>query len=365
MAERALHIAVDGRELVGRPTGVGRYLAEVLRCWAADPSFVHLCTIVVPRDPPAGLFPQDARFAWRIEPDATAGTWWEQTRLARRLREMRPDVLFAAGYTAPLRLGIPFVLAVYDVSFFAHPEWFRIREGLRRRWLTRAAARRAHSVVTISEFSAGEIVRWLEIPRERVRIAAPGAPDPGPPPAAARREPIVLYVGSLFNRRHIPELLRAFAIAHRSTAARLVLVGDNRTAPRIDPLAIARELGIASAVEWRAYVSDADLERLYWTSSVFAFLSEYEGFAMTPLEALAHGVPPVLLETPVAREVYGDAARYVPADPERIARALTALLTDGEERSRLVTAGRRAIAAYSWPRTARTILTALEQAASR
>ena len=51
--------------------------------------------------------------------------------------------------------------------------------------------------------------------------------------------------------------------------------------------------------------------RLYARASVFAFLSEYEGFGLTPLEALAAGVPPVVLDTPVAREVYGDAAVFV------------------------------------------------------
>ena len=52
-------------------------------------------------------------------------------------------------------------------------------------------------------------------------------------------------------------------------------------------------------------------------ASVFAFPSEYEGFGLTPLEALAAGVPPVVLDTPIAREIYGPAARYVRATPSR------------------------------------------------
>lgn len=363
MAERRLHIAIDGRELVGKPTGVGRYLTEVLRAWAADPSFRHRCTIVVPRDPPAAPFPQDARFAWYIEP-GTGGTWWEQTRLRRRLVSMAPDVLFAAGYTAPLLSRVPYVLAVYDVSFFAHPEWFSWREGMRRRQLTRAAARRAHSVVTISTFSADEIVRWLGVARDRILLAAPGAPARSPssgPPGS--RDPLVLFVGSLFQRRHIPEMLRAFALIASRTGARLILVGDNRTSPRIEPQALAAELRIADRFDWRAYVSDEELGTLYARARVFVFLSDYEGFGMTPLEAIAHGVPPILLDTPVAREVYGDAALYVPADPGAIAAALTTLLTDEAAHARLAAAGRARLAHYSWPRTAGVILDALEAAA--
>jgi len=55
------------------------------------------------------------------------------------------DVWFAPAYTAPLRLAAPIVVAIHDLSFVAHPEWFRVREGARRRWLTvnpRAAPRR-------------------------------------------------------------------------------------------------------------------------------------------------------------------------------------------------------------------------------
>ena len=362
MADRTLHIAIDGRELVGKRTGVGRFLTDVLREWSGDPSFRHRCTIIVPSDPPAGLFPQDARFTWLIEPGAPAGTLWEQTRLASRVRSLAPDVLLAAGYTAPLRIGVPVVLVVHDVSFFAHPEWFSWRERRRRRWLTRASARRAHTVLTLSEFSAAEIARWMDVPPDRIRVAGCGAPTAVGPPSAPR-DPMVLYVGSLFTRRRIPDLLRAFARLPTSAAARLVLVGDNRTDPPIDPRAIAADLGIGARVDWREYVDDAELDGLYGRARAFAFLSEYEGFALTPLEAIAHGVPPVLLDTQVAREIYQDAAIFVPADPEAIAAALATVLTDESVRHRLAAAGVAALGRHSWTRTAALVRDALEAAA--
>ena len=56
---------------------------------------------------------------------------------------------------------MPLVLTIHDLSYFAHPDWFSWREGLRRRWITRKAARRATAVVTISQFSAREIEQRL------------------------------------------------------------------------------------------------------------------------------------------------------------------------------------------------------------
>jgi glycosyltransferase involved in cell wall biosynthesis len=358
------HIAIDARELLGQPTGVGRYLLGVLREWIRDETFPHALTLVAPSEPaPALARALGARVSWTLVP-GLHGTAWEQWQLPRAVRHAGADVLFAAAYTAPLRRVCPYLVAIYDVSYFAHPEWFGTREGLRRRWLTRTAAARADAVVTISDFSAREIQRWLRVPADRIVLAPPGAPEPRP--AMPSVGTTVLYVGSLFTRRHVPDLIQGFARFAASTpGARLVLVGDNRTAPRIDPAGLAAAAGVGTQVEWRAYVSDDELTRLYGSARVFAFLSDYEGFAMTPLEALARGVPSILLDTPVGREVYGDAAVYVRADPDAIAAGLRTLSEDSPARDRALVAGRERLAEYSWARTARAIRAALERAAAR
>ena len=219
-----------------------------------------------------------------------------------------------------------------------------------------------HSIITVSEFSAGEIQRWIGVPRDRIHVVPHGRPRVQ---AVARsdRPPLVLFVGSLLNRRRLPELLGAFArVVVRVPDARLVLVGDNRTRPRIDPLSLADQLGLTGRVEWRAYVSDDELEHLYNSARVFAFLSDYEGFAMMPLEALKHGAAPVLLDTAVAREVYGPAARLVQPDVDEIAGALIDLLTDEPARAMLVSEGRRLMDRYSWTEAASRVLDAIERA---
>jgi glycosyltransferase involved in cell wall biosynthesis len=116
---------------------------------------------------------------------------------------------------------------------------------------------------------------------------------------------------------------------------------------------------------WRTFVPDAELGRLYWTARAFAFLSEYEGLGLTPLEALAAGVPPLLLDTPVARESCGNAAVYVAkGDVAATASALERLLYDDRLRSRLLDAAPPVLAKYTWPRAARETLALLEAAGS-
>ncbi|HUF47218.1 MAG TPA: glycosyltransferase family 1 protein [Vicinamibacterales bacterium] len=362
MTDAPLHVAIDGRELVGQPTGVGRYLVEILRAWPTPPGVDRL-SVVVPTEPQAATDLPANRVDWIVEPGAT-GTWWEQTRLASATRRLRPDVLFAPAYTAPLRVRCPTVLTVHDVSFMAHPEWFSWREGFRRRWLTRRSARRAAVVLTVSAFSKAEIVSRLGVPPDRIVVAPNGAPAPITPAPSGERAPIVLYVGSLFTRRRIPDLIRGFAIAARQVPdARLVLIGANRTHPPVDPVAIARTLGVEHRVEWHAWVTDEERDGWYGRARVFAFLSDYEGFGLTPFEAIAHGAPAIVLDTPLSREVYGTGARFVAPTPAGIGDALATLLTDRPARAALLAEGQRQAARRPWSTTAAIVRETLVRAA--
>jgi len=277
-------------------------------------------------------------------------------------------VFFAPAYTAPLTQRTPLVVAIHDLSFVAHPEWFRIREGARRRWLTRQSAHRAASVITISEFSRRELTERLDVPAEKIAVIPPGIdPSAISDRPSAFDHPKVLFVGSLFNRRHVVDLIRAFAPVGRAHPdASLDIVGDDRSYPREDIRGAITGESLGRQVRWHQYVDDEQLAALYAGARAFAFLSEYEGLGLTPLEALAAGVPPLLLDTPVARESCGSAAIYVPlGDLAATSRALTALLFDRAERARILAAAPAELAKFSWPRAARETLAVLERAGLR
>jgi glycosyltransferase involved in cell wall biosynthesis len=359
-----MKIAIDARELHGKPTGVGRFLGELLAAWKTMPEG------------------QGHEFVLLAPEGATSdgGTLWEQMALPTLARDAGAGVLFAPAYSGPVLPPVPMVLAIHDVSFAAHPEWFAWREGARRRTAVRLAARAATRVITISQFSKREIVAHLGIESEKITVVYPGVP-PSPVGRAlmarhdsanreglrhAASEHTVLFVGSIFNRRHVPELIDGFArLARIHPELRLEIVGDNRTSPHVDLEAIIRSTVLGDHVHIRSYVPDDQLRALYGNSAAFVFLSEYEGFGLTPLEALASGLPVLLLDTPVAREICGDAALYVARpDPALIERALATLLFDAAERERILDEGRRVLARYSWTDCARRVLEVLVEAGS-
>jgi glycosyltransferase involved in cell wall biosynthesis len=381
-----MRIGIDARELVGVPTGVGRYASELIARWTRSPwAAGHTLVLFAPSE-----LGTDA--GWRGTGGAACdvrvvqgagGTFWEQGALGSAAKSAGLDVFFAPGYTAPLWLRCPLVVAIHDVSFAAHPEWFRWREGLRQRMIARYTAQRAARVLTLTQSSRAEIIRWLAVPETRVEVIPPAVDahpaltcgrsrDAGPDgngvgqPTARVEPPYVLYVGSIFTRRHVPDLVEAFAsVASRLPELQLVLVGADRSWPPQHIDHRIRTSGVASRIVWRPQVSEDALRRLYTGARVFVFLSEYEGFGLTPLESLAAGVPVIVADVPVAREAYGAAAVYVnPNDRGAIAGALLDLLAEEDRRRRMLLEAPSVLGRYSWDSSAQRTFAVLLGAGS-
>ncbi len=361
-----MRIAIDARELSGRPTGVGRYLTGLLREWTrAGQRHGHEFLLYSHRSV------ENSGGCSVRELPGTGGTLWEQRTLPAALAADAVDVLFSPAYSTPLFTPVPRVVALHDISFAAHPEWFAWREGLRRRFLARRSAAVSRRIVTISQFSKGEIVSRFGVDPAKIAVIPPGIDSPvsaggqaAPPHLRPQQGEHLLYVGSIFNRRHVPDLIAAFThVGARHGDAWLHLVGDNRSHPFEDVTALIEASPVARRIEWHQYAPDEAVRELYRQARGFVFLSEYEGLGLTPLEALSAGIPSLLLDTAVARESCGDAACYVPlAPPGQIAAAIERLLYDDDARRAMAAAAPATLARYDWATAARDTLALLEAA---
>ncbi|HJS57719.1 MAG TPA: glycosyltransferase family 1 protein [Vicinamibacteria bacterium] len=369
-----LRIGIDARELQGgRPTGTGRYLRNLLRRWREREDLELL--VYFNGAAPTDLVLEHPRVTRRaLGGGASRGLAWQELRLPRAMKRDRLDVFFAPAYSCPLRLRVPRVTSIHDLSFFSWPDDMSPYEGLRRRLLVAASARVSARLVVDCDFGRRELLARFPDVAGRVAAVPLGPDDDLPAPAsreAARRQLgtdglRVLTVGSIFNRRRLPVLLDAIGRLRRSgVPALLDVVGDNRTAPRLDLPRAVRQAGLSAAVSLLGFVSDDELVMRYAAADAFVFLSEYEGFGLPVLEAMVRGLPVVTSTRPSLGELFAGAALLVdPSDAVAVAAALRRLLTDPREREALVARGRERARQFSWAQTAERTLAVLREAAA-
>jgi len=367
-------IGVDGRSLFsGQQTGVSRYLRNLLNHLPPLPGTL-LITLYVDRTPSQG------EESWKqVDIRPVSSRWfsqkrlWENLALPRALAQEGCSLYFSPAYVLPLRLPCPGVVTIHDISYEVHPEWFPPLRSRYIRHFARRSARKATRILTDSEFSRAEICRHYRISPEKVR-AIPLAADPGfferPGPekvAAARRryelpEEFGLYVGSIHQRRQIPEMIRAMGLARRARAIdhHLVLVGHNNFHPPISMDRLIADSGGEGFVRWIDFVPEADLRALYAAADFVTYISRYEGFGLPVIEAMAAGRPVVTARAASLPEVAGDAALLVdPQSVDDIADAYARLATDFGLREELAQRGSDRAQAFSWDRTARETLAVL------
>jgi glycosyltransferase involved in cell wall biosynthesis len=369
-----MNIGIDARELAGQVTGTGRYLRSLLRHWCrsdGDRLFVYVVDA-----PSSRTALPDAALAWRaVGGPRVRGLVWEQRLLPRAARSDDVDVFFSPAYHCPLRLARPRVTTVHDLSFFSQPHDFTLLDGLRRRLLVAASVRASRAVLAVSRFTRAELLRRFPDAAGRVFVVPHGADDdlpPAPERGAARERlrlagPFILWVGSIFNRRCLVELLTAAAWLRRRWPELVVeVVGDNRTHPRLDVSGLARRLGLGDRLRLSGFVDEAGLALRYAAADAVVQLSDYEGFGMPAIEAMARGVPVVASDRPALSEVVGAAAARVnPRDPLAIAQTLARVIADPHVAAELRAQGRAHAARFSWQAAAERTLAILHAAAGQ
>ena len=360
-----MRIAIDGRELEGKPTGVGNYLLNILQHIELPPDFQ--LQIFFKNEIPAGL---PARVEPVLLPSNKSNLAWLHTILASELRRRNTKLFFSPTPNCiPFFSGIQ-AATIHDLSYYNHPEWFHQRERWVRRISTRYAIHKAKRVYVVSDYVRGEIQnRFGKAVAEKLKIT-PNAVNPKTIDPELRKSlrtsygydssKIILYVGSVFQRRHIPLLMRA--LSRLEPDVKLVIIGENRTFPFVNLKAEAQKSSVEPRVVFLEYATSQTVEDYYRMADVFVYLSTYEGFGVPPLEAMSYGVPVVLSRTPAMDEIYAYSVLFVPElRSASVSESLRACLTDLPLREQLIESGFGLVERSKWSDTAKVISNDWEQ----
>ncbi len=281
------------------------------------------------------------------------------------LRRARPTVYCSPFSLRPFASRCPEVLTLHDVSPLRTPH-IASRYGRFLYWASLQHALGASFILTVSEFSRREILSFTRARAGQVRVALPGVARPRADlaprrPAGLAEGRFALLVGDNRPRKNLELVARAWALLGRTPP--LTLVGAGPVDSRFPSLTeLARDAG-AQQVVHLGWAMPEEKAWLYEHAEVLLFPSVYEGFGSPLAEALAAGLPALVSDIPVFREVAGDAAVFVaPHDPEAWAQSVRRLTGDPAGRERLHRAGLARAAELTYRKTAEATLAVLREA---
>ncbi len=362
-------IAFDGRTMQDHFPGIARYdynLITTLVAAAPDDEFVVL-------GPPARNNTRFDLAGWRLRPNltmvevpASLFSLSSQWRVPQALRRAQADLYHSPYYLMPYITPCPSIVTVHDLIPVLYPQYFTLFQRIVFSLAMRLAVGRARFVMADSEATARDLRTRLHVQGDRI-IVAPLGVDPAMEPAApavisAMRarfglpEDYVLFVGSNKPHKNLVRLVEAYGRIAGRVVAPLVIAG-HWDPDHPEAKARAEQLNVGAKVRWLGQIPAADLPALYSGATLFAFPSEYEGFGLPVLEAMACGAPVICASASSLPEVAGAAA--VLLDPRHVegwSHAIERLLADPEHRAQLRDAGLRRAALFSWSETARQTL---------
>lgn len=354
-----MRLGVNGLRLTGRRLGVGRYVEHMLRWWGVmDHPFTEVAAYIP--EPPDEPLPVADPVRLELIPSSASAGVWEHYVLPRR--KPADHLFFCPSYIVPLLTSRSERLVVtHHGSYEAIPEAFPWWERNKARLLYRHSCRRAERVITVSESSKRDIIRFYDIPEDKIRVIPEGVDDAFRPLDddalldARRRSyfpdgrPYVLFVGKLSARRHIEDLLHAFArLSRRADLPHgLVLIGPDSSGQ--DLASRVERLGIGDRVLHRPFAVHQELVESYNAADLFIYPSEYEGFGIPVLEAMACGTPVITLNNSAFPEFAGGIAHFArDGSAEALEEAMETVIFSGEIRDRTRREGPRRADRYRW-----------------
>jgi len=359
-------------------SGIGKTLLAILGAWRQDKSLDKFEVILlVPFDKKAKLEALDLGFAIK--------TMFIPDKILRGLRKFNllPPLdtflgkgmyLFPNYWNWPLKHSTSMTY-IYDVSFlvdetFADP---KNRAYLMRNipvWI-----KRTDRVITISHHAKAEIMKYYDVDSKRIDVVYNGVdanffhPESLDTVNSTKKKydirgKYLLFVGNIEPRKNISGLIAAYRQLPEKLLSEycLVIIGadgwNNESIKKNIKSAIADGLRVQRV---REYVSDEDLVAIYAGATILVHPAFYEGFGMTPLEAMATSTPVIVGENSSLPEVVERAGLYVNAqDASDISVKIRTLLENPQERDRLSRAGKAQVRKFTWQKTARSLAKSIE-----
>ena len=360
-----MRIAIDARKL--RDFGIGTYIRNILMELSRldrETEYVVLCR---PDDMSSGdVLGQNFRMVPETAPSYSLG---EQFRIPLSLARERVQLVHEPHYVLPPLIQCRSVVTIHDCIHLMFPQYLPSRLAyVYAKGSMWTASKKANRILTVSEASKRDILRFFDVPPEKVVVAPNAIDERFLAPADPERtdlvqqryqldHPFVLYVGNIKPHKNLERLIDAFGRARPRCPddLKLIIVGDEISKyPALRQSVHKHKLD--KHVRFLGFQPMETLATFYRLARAFVFPSLYEGFGLPPLEAMACGTPVVTSNVSSLPEVAGGAALLVdPYDADAIAAGIVQAVTDETLRADLIKRGEERARSFSWTQSVKKI----------
>jgi glycosyltransferase involved in cell wall biosynthesis len=375
-----MRIGIDARTVNVYP-GMGRYCMSLIKSLA---KIDHENKYVIFKTPkasnPLTYSPNFTEMIVNIKP-LSIGT---VIAFSDFLKKANLDVFLATFYIAPWYVPCKMVLTVNDMMDRSFPQMFSHHPfpksyclTLFYRLVVGRALKNACRVIAISHFTKREILRYYNLPEERIKVIYDAADEHFRPVEDMKllegiREKYhlpseyVLFVGTTKYYKNLHRLIESFSYVMKddfSPKPKLIIAGmKDVLGSELEQL--TKRLKIEEDVLFIGSVEENDLPSLYSGAKVFILPSLYEGFGLTALEAMACGTPVIASNISALPEVVDDGGILIdPLDTKKMAFVLKKLLMEEDFQKSLSLKGLRQAKNFSWEKTAIETLSLLKDCA--
>ncbi len=361
-----MRIGIDAR-MMGEGYGIGRYISQLVK--HLEHAGGNHQYVLFTNNTNIETYKHINKSSFEImEINVPWYSWQEQLKMPGIIKKAKVDLMHFPHWNVPIFYSDPFVLTIHDLIMFHYsrpqattlgPIKFFIKDQVHRLVLKLAAKRAKHILVT-SEFTKHDVAKTLGVDKNKMTTTYQ-APFVVKEQETRDKEqvlkkynidkPYVLYVGSAYPHKNLPNLLGAWQIFCEKYGEdyQLVLVGKKDVFWKKQELKIKNK----ESIIFTGFVPDKELSVFYQNADLYVFPSFYEGFGLPPLEAMLHGVPVVSSSNSCLPEVLGEAVLYFdPNHQSQIAEVIYKGLTDENIRRTLRLASKKELKRYSWQKLA-------------
>lgn len=285
------------------------------------------------------------------------------------INKIKPDLYWGTNFLGYFGDFFKTVITIHDMAYQYYPHTIHpvMYKDLSQK--LKDHAHRAHAIIAVSESTKRDIVKFLDVPEEKVRVIYNGVNGRFRPiydkailelvrQKYRLPDKFILFLGMLEPRKNIVGLIKAYKELTMDPQFKhgLVVVGGKGWYYK-EIFKAAEDLGINEQVVFTGYVPDEDLPAFYNLADVFVYPSLYEGFGIPVVEAMACGIPVIASNVASLPEIGGHACIYIsPHSVDEMAKAIHKCLSDVALRNSLKEAGLARVKEFTWENSARKTL---------